>query len=302
MILLLCIICSALPAHAASAAQQSELAKFLPADNEVRGWSQEDPPRSFHGDELFMMIDGGADIYQEYGFSQVLATTYADAAGNTVKIELYKMNNPAAAWGIYTFKTGENGQTLPIGQEALFEEYYLNFWKGNLLVTLVAGSPHEPGREGLIALAKAVDARIPETGKRPDLADKLLKGPHALSHPQYICGLLGLMKVYVFDTKNVFLVKKGLAGTLDNCKAVVLAYENNDSAVKALTHGMEILREKAQRFTDMKQTDGCYSMADRDKLQVRLQTSGRYIIAVIGQDENACKTTADALADKLAKD
>jgi hypothetical protein len=57
-----------------AAAQQTpeDLSGYLLASGEVYGWTPSDAPKSYRGDELFVMIDGGADIYHEYGFTQVL--------------------------------------------------------------------------------------------------------------------------------------------------------------------------------------------------------------------------------------
>ena len=75
---------------ASAAAQQApgDLSGYLPASGEVAGWTLSDAPKNYRGDELFVMIDGGADIYHEYGFTQVLRAEYVngtreiDQAGN----------------------------------------------------------------------------------------------------------------------------------------------------------------------------------------------------------------------------
>ncbi len=114
-----------------------DLSKILPTDDEVKGLKLEQPHETFRGDELFMMINGGADIYYEYGFVQVVRATYAGPDGRRLKMEIYEMESPAAAYGMFTFKRGEKGLKMDIGQEAVLEEYYLNFWKGSLLCTII---------------------------------------------------------------------------------------------------------------------------------------------------------------------
>ena len=132
-----------------------------------------------------------------------------DGRGKSIKLEIYEMESPAAAYGIYTFKIGVGGKALAIGQEALLEDYYLNFWKGNLLVTVIGPDSEEETVQGVVALAKAVDARIAKTGERPELAGLLLREPLAFSHPKYVRGSLGVMNSYIFDTENIFRVREG---------------------------------------------------------------------------------------------
>ena len=65
---------------ASAAAQQApgDLSGYLPASGEVAGWTLSDAPKNYRGDKLFVMINGGADIYHEYGFTQVLSAEYVD--------------------------------------------------------------------------------------------------------------------------------------------------------------------------------------------------------------------------------
>ena len=81
-----------------AAAQQAprNLSNYLPASGEVNGWKLSDTPKNFRGDELFLMINGGADIYHEYGFRQVQTAEYVDAGGKSINLEIYEMESPAS--------------------------------------------------------------------------------------------------------------------------------------------------------------------------------------------------------------
>ncbi len=70
-LLLLCIAASATAGQA-----PENLVGFLPASGEVAGLTLGDTPQGYGGDDLYQMIDGGADIYHEYGFRQVLSAEY----------------------------------------------------------------------------------------------------------------------------------------------------------------------------------------------------------------------------------
>jgi hypothetical protein len=141
---------------AASAAAQKgpgDLSGYLSASGEVAGWTLSEAPKNYRGDKLYVMINGGADIYYKYGFMQVIRAEYAEVRGKSITLEVYEMENPAAAYGIYTFKIGVGGKALAIGQDALLEDYYFNFWKGNLLVTVIGQDPEEDTVQGVVALA-----------------------------------------------------------------------------------------------------------------------------------------------------
>lgn len=55
----------------------------------------------FDGSGLWGYINGGADIFLEYGFDKLLLQE-VNINGLNFKVEIYKMNNPASAFGIYS--------------------------------------------------------------------------------------------------------------------------------------------------------------------------------------------------------
>ncbi len=285
---------------ASAAAQQGpgDLSGYLPASGEFPGWTLSDAPKNYRGDDLFAMIDGGADIYHEYGFTQVLRAEYVDVRGKSVKLEIYEMESPAAAYGIYTFKIGNGGKAPAIGQEALIEDYYLNFWKGNLLVTVIGPDSEEETIQAVVALAKAVDARIAKTGERPGLAGLLLREPLAFSHPKYVRGSLGVMNSYIFDTENIFRVREGMIGAVGDCQAFVFRYANEGESAEAFKHATTSLRA-SPKFTSHALQGNQYSMVGREKEFVVINQTGRYIAIVIGQNQDKVMSTSDRLVERL---
>lgn len=283
-----------------AAAQQrpEDLSGFLPSNGQVAGWTLIDAPKDYRGDDLYLMIDGGADIYYEYGFTQALGAQYVDGQGKSIKLEMYEMVSPAAAYGIYSFKIGDGGKALAIGQEARLEEYYLNFWKGNLQLTLIGQDAEEQTVQGVVALAKAVDARIAKMGERPELADLLLREPLAFSHPKYLRGPLGLMNHYRFDRENIFRVREGLIGVVDDCRAMVFRYTDDSESAEAYEYATTRL-SAASRFTNHTRQGNRYAMAGGEKERVVVIQTRRYIAIVIGQDQEKAEATSDRLVQKL---
>jgi len=283
-----------------TAAQQSpgNLTGYLPANGEVSGWKLSDTPKTYRGDELFQMINGGADIYHEYGFRQVQSAEYVNASGKSINLEIYEMESPASAYGIYTFKMGETGKRLSIGQEARLQDYYLNFWKGNLLVTVIGMDAEEQTVKGVVALAKAVDARIANTGKRPELAELLLREPLGFSHPKYIRGSLGVMNSYIFDTEDIFRVREGMIGAVVDCQAFVFRYAEDGESTAAFEHAITKL-DVSPKFMDRTLQGNRYTMVGRKKEFIVVNRFGRYITIVIGRNQDKVESTSGQLVEKL---
>ncbi len=81
-----------------------DISLYLPASGEVDEWKKERALLSYSGEDLFTYINGGAEIYHEYGFKQVVVQDYKNANERSLSVEIFKMENPAAAYGIYSFK------------------------------------------------------------------------------------------------------------------------------------------------------------------------------------------------------
>jgi len=304
------IVCAALllsagftvSAHAqeADARAVGELAAFLPGDDAVPGWRQDGPLRAYYGDDLFIMIDGGADIYHEYGFVRVVSAAYADAEGQTVTLEFYEMKDPAAAYGIYTFKSGDGGAAVAIGQEARLQEYYLNFRKGNLLVTLVGSDSSDAVMQAMLALAKAVDGRIDRTGDKPELAKLFAADPDALAVLKYFRGPLGEMNTYVFDTKNIFHISEGVLGVVGGCRVFVFRYADAAESVSVYASVAGVFAGSS-RFGELQRNGSRFNMIDRDGAFVLVRQVGDYIVVCLGQDRGKVESVSDGMLAKLGR-
>lgn len=271
---------------------------YLPESGAVTGWSLSEAPKTYRGDELFMMIDGGADIYHEYGFVQVIAADYANGNGKSIRAEIYEMESPAAAYGIYSFKIGKQGKAPAIGQGALLEDYYLNFWKGNLLVTVVGSDADVETVRGVLAFAKTVDARLSRTGKRPALAEMLLREPLAFSNPTYVRGSLGVITSYVFDTQDIFGVREGMIGIVNDCQVLVFRYPDDGESSRIYEDATARLTVSARFKGGVRQADQ-FSMIGRSQEFVLINRTGPYIAIVIGPNRDRVTSTSSQLVEKL---
>lgn len=276
---------------------QTDLYPLFP-DKEVVGWTRVEDPQQYRGDELFMMIDGGADIYHEYGFSQVVAGEYENAEGKFIRLEIYEMTSPQAAYGIYSFKTSADGKTLDIGQAALLEEYYLNIWKGNLLVTIVGSDAETATTDAVIAFGRFIDRHYSEQGSVPELAQLLLSQPVAFSNPKYVLGSIGAMNSYVFDTEDIFTVREGMVGTVKGNKAFVFRYTDSDESTQ-IFHNVTTRFETGQRFHETAVHDNLCSMLSRDNHFIVVVRSDQDIVIVIGENQQDILALADQLVMKL---
>ncbi len=72
----------------------------LISDNEIEDWKKQGASDLYRGEDLFHYINGGAEIYHEYGFEQVLVQDYANLNGKSISLEIFEMTTPESAFGI----------------------------------------------------------------------------------------------------------------------------------------------------------------------------------------------------------
>jgi hypothetical protein len=68
---------------------------------ELDGWKISAAPRAFGPDNLFDLIDGGAEVYVQFGLVKMVTAEYRDAGrpGISVTAEVYDMGTPRGAFG-----------------------------------------------------------------------------------------------------------------------------------------------------------------------------------------------------------
>jgi hypothetical protein len=71
------------------------------------------------------------------------------------------MASPKSAKKIHMKKIGKQGKKVPIGDDAVLEDYYLNFRKGSFQVTLSGYDSEVETVKMLLDLARTVANKIP---------------------------------------------------------------------------------------------------------------------------------------------
>jgi hypothetical protein len=157
--------------------------------------------------KLFDYMNGGAELYYEYGFVQACVQRYQTPPGE-VTAEIYHMDLSANAYGIYTFDT--KGEHPSIGQDATYERGLLSFWKGRYFVRVF--SENEELKETILVLGRAIAQKITEEGERPGILTSIpsfwVDGESLL----YFRGMIALNNSYFLSHQNVLSLGEGSEG------------------------------------------------------------------------------------------
>lgn len=114
--------------------------------NAVNDWQLSGNPRYFGPDNLYDLINGGAEVYTEYGLKKMVTADYKSKARQnvTVTAEIYDMGSSMGAFGRFSrfldgaadpSKSGE-GLSPTLAPKGRFGGASASFYKGSFLVNL----------------------------------------------------------------------------------------------------------------------------------------------------------------------
>lgn len=260
-----------------SGTPESARQDLVPKSGEVKGWDPNGQATVVNGDELFELIDGGAEIYHEFGFERALSQDYSSPTNQLITLEIFEMEDCSAAYGIYGFKISKRGRPLELGDEAMLEDYYLNLREGRFVVTLTAMDTGDETLRGLVKIAGAVAKKIHENGEVPPIVTQLVDDDMTLGRPYYLRGELALAQVAPLAAGIQFGMVEGAAVRFEGHTEVVLRYPGSDSARLQFD---ALVRDFATRFSSV--SDGemkgdSAEFENGDDVRIRLTLSGESI-------------------------
>jgi hypothetical protein len=113
----------------------------------------------YKGKELYGYINGGAEIYLEYGFKK-LAVQYLHNSINECKIEIYQMSDHKAAYGIYSISHSHCEIQDTLSKYHCSTPYQLLIAKGPFYITLTNFIGDSVSQNKNISLGKKIISKI----------------------------------------------------------------------------------------------------------------------------------------------
>lgn len=118
-------------------------------------------PRTFNGSSLYGYIDGGADLYLEYGFTGAWVNKVIWQGGKFT-LELYKMNSPEDAFGIYSVSRYRCRSTPALTPFTCQTKYQLQIVAGPYYISIINSSGTPADSASSLAIGQALVSKISE--------------------------------------------------------------------------------------------------------------------------------------------
>jgi hypothetical protein len=189
--------------------------------------------RSFTGESLFGYINGGAELYLEYGFSSLWVADI-ELMGGKYKTEIYRMNGAEEAFGIFSISRYKCLGRPPLSPFTCYNKYQLQVCTGEYYISIINSSGSQTDSLASVTIAESIVGKI--KGLSVDLSGYLPGWPEeSLNNSAVLArGKLGVMNGSP-DWEDYF---KGIADYSlviypDNEKTILsVKFENHDALTK----------------------------------------------------------------------
>lgn len=118
-------------------------------------------PRVFTGTSLYGYIDGGAELYLEYGFSEAVVSE-ASFQGGKYKTEVYKMNGPEEAFGIFSVSKYRCLSIPSLTKFTCQTKYQLQLCKGPYYISIINGTGSKSDSSAMLQIGTILAGKIKE--------------------------------------------------------------------------------------------------------------------------------------------
>lgn len=261
-----------------------QVSETLTLDEKLKNSLFDVEPEIFVQDELYKMINGGADIYLEYGFDKAYSYSL-EKENKSIRIEIYKMNDVSSAYGIYSFNKSDDDKGRKIRIGIILYDYYLLLWAGHYFATISSSDNSKDLQDELISIAEKISKTIDGKTEVPVLIKKMSGEKAILSNFKYIKGNIGLSNTYTFGYKNVFNFIDGVIGKVENSTVFILNYPDETESLKWFKNS-KITLKKDKRFKVKGRQSGEYSMIDKHDNHLIFNHHGDCILICLNPGDN----------------
>ncbi len=236
----------------------------------ISGWAKAGPPSEFRGGDLFNYIDGGAEIFLEFGFDRLLVQGYKKGNSEIV-LELFEMESPESALGIYLMKCGVETPVEGVPARNSGDKTQFTIVKGPAFIhinNLDAGASLLPA---MVELARSVLETIPQ-GRPVTLLEGLPSEGRITGSERLIRGPYALQSIFTLGEGDIL----GLEG-----KVFALAADYRDQEGEPSSRIFVVYRDEARAVEAFRKLVACLDpylkvVKERDRELVFTDYRGKF--------------------------
>lgn len=260
---------------------QDSIVNLLPDVFTLPGLQTAGEPKVFIGEDLFEMINGGAEIYLEYGFVKTVSQNYSGITGKSnLRIEIYQMTDPEAAYGIFAFST--------MGQEILDQSgfyvvrglgYGMMVRGSYFIIATYVNLPEELNGNILKRIAEDFNSKIKTYAELPKLYVSTQPPCRDFTKSLYFRGPLALRNMSYMNFKIPFDFTEGMFYRCDVYDYLLLLPKSDKSKKELLEETISNILKKNPEFVPTSETFG-FSIKENDHLKYEVLPNNNSIVLI----------------------
>jgi hypothetical protein len=177
-------------------------ADFLPDKIEATGFERSSEVETYVGESLFEYINGGAEVYHQYGFVDVV-TAYYTQDQTEIVVDVYRFEDSDNAYGLFSSLRPLDPTVVDYGIEGFTSGTTVDFVKGSYLVRLVGYDDSPETSAALLSMAREFDDLVPGKTTPPKMfalfpADGRMESTLKIQAESFL-GQKALTDVYTID-------------------------------------------------------------------------------------------------------
>jgi hypothetical protein len=264
---------------------------LLPPNGFLQAWKRSEKVRVFTSSDLYGYIDGGAEIFLEFGFEQLTVQPYtsdfrlpASKEQAEFKVEIYRMKDPTAAAGIYFMNCGREAPDTSFSERHTLNDFQLLFKRDRYYVIVNNVEGVKSLRSAMLEFGRFIAAHLP--AQQPVRADEILpRGGLDKSSVRLIRGPYALQAIYILGEGDILQLNRQITAVSGRYEEpagkftlILVEYPDEPGARRAFTHLQGNLdsylkiEDKTDRRTVFKDPSGQYGLVSLNgrRLSVRV--------------------------------
>lgn len=260
---------------------QDSIINLLPSPFDLPGMQFAGEPEVSEGEDLFDLINTGAEVYLEYGFVQVVSQNYSGITGkSSLRVEIYQMTDPEAAYGIFSLTAVSQNIIDKTAYYLVSGEGYGMMQKGSYFIIASYANLHEDLEQSIIKrIAEGLKSNIKELAQFPGLLASTQPPCMDFRHSLYFRGIQALSSLAYLDFKIAFEFSEGVFYRCDMFDYMLFLPSDDKSRNEILQETISNILKKNPDFTPVKETFG-FSIKENNHLRYEILPDGDKFVII----------------------
>jgi hypothetical protein len=256
---------------------------------QLKGWKLSVTDKVYTTDNLWDIINGGADLYLNYGFSDLHIAEYKKGKNCTVYVQVYHHNSLNNAYGIYSTEKSPEFEFLNIGGEAYIFNDILNAFIGEYYVKLYTTGQGKTISEDLKFIANQVIAVLGHEKNKPSIFEAFPSTGKLPNSELYV------IKDFLYQD---FLSNAFSINYEEGYKLFIIEGKDNKEILEMVTS--YLIFTKQEDINPSIKTS--FIIEDPDSGKIPVVIFDRYLVGIVdGADNNEANNGVKTIIENLSK-